>query len=232
MKYCIIIPCFNEQESIRDTLKDIKKYAPGIDILIVNDGSTDGSFDIIKECKVKTLTHIKNIGIGGAVQSGFKYAKNHGYDFVIQIDGDGQHPANQIPVLVSKFISSNSDLIIGSRNLDKKSESTTFVRKIGTHSINFMINALFPMTFVTDATSGFRLINKNLLHYFSDHYPIDYPEPISIAMALAKGYKISEVGINMKKRQKGTSSIKLWHQPYYLLRVTAFMISCGIKKGR
>jgi len=223
MKYCVIIPCFNEQDSIVDTYNEVCKYVSKSDVLVINDGSTDSSRTILDDSRIQNLLLLENLGIGGAIQSGYKWALLNGYDVVMQLDGDGQHLPSEIPVLISKFLLSNGDLVIGSRNLDLKSTNTTILRKIGTKFINTFINLSFPNSKITDSTSGFRLVSKELFKFYSTNYPSDYPEPISVAMALKKEFKVIETGVLMQKRQSGKSSIRWWHQVVYMVKVIGYI---------
>ncbi len=224
MKILVVIPCFNEQDSILDTCSEVNKYISKSDILVIDDGSTDNSRITIEKSGVQSLFLLENLGIGGAVQAGYKYACNNDYDVVIQIDADGQHVADELPKLIKKFIDTGADLIIGSRNLDIKSSSTTIFRTLGTKFINKVINLSFTNSGITDSTSGFRLVSKRLFSIFSLNYPIDYPEPISVAIALKKKMLVLETGVIMRPRQNGESSIKVGRQMIYMLKVIVFII--------
>jgi glycosyltransferase involved in cell wall biosynthesis len=229
MKICAIIPCFNEEDSIVKIYSEVCKYVSKSDILVINDGSTDDSGIILDNSRIQNLLLLENLGIGGAIQLGYKWALANDYDAVMQIDGDGQHLASEIPVLISKFLFSNGDLIIGSRNLDIKSLNTTLLRRIGTKLINAFINICYPSSKITDSTSGFRLVSKKLFTLYSTNYPPDYPEPISVAMALQKKYKVVETGVAMQKRRNGQSSIKWWHQLTYMIKVVGYIFIIKVR---
>ena len=222
-KYCIIVPCYNEEDSIFQTITEIRETMEDISIIAINDGSTDRTSEILHNMKCKTLNLVSNLGIGGAVQTGFIWALRNGYSGAIQIDADGQHPPMYIEDLIRTFENSDCDMVIGSRNLEFKSSSTTKFRKMGNQFINFWINFLFPYGRVTDSTSGMRLVGKSGLEIFSYDYPYDYPEPIGIAHMKSKGLSVVEIPIQMRFRQAGVSSISSLHSPFYMFRVFSYI---------
>lgn len=221
--YCVIIPCYNEEDSIFQTITEIRKTNGDISIIAINDGSTDRTTEILRNMECETLDFITNLGIGGAVQAGFMWALRNGYRGAIQIDADGQHPPVYIADLIRTFESSNCDMVIGSRNLELKSSSTTKLRKIGNQFISTWINFLFPSGHVTDSTSGMRLVGRSGLEIFSNDYPNDYPEPIAIAHMKSKGLNVVEIPIQMRLRQAGVSSISSLHSPFYMFRVLSYI---------
>jgi glycosyltransferase involved in cell wall biosynthesis len=222
-KYCVIVPCFNEEQAILKTIQDIRSANPNIDIVAINDASSDKSKEILIEAGVKTLDLTNNLGIGGCVQTGYRYALVHGYEAAIQIDGDGQHPAHEIISLIKKYETHPCSIVIGSRNLGIPSDSTSRLRKLGTSVINTWINLLFPKVSITDSTSGFRLIGKEALELFSKDYSADYPEPISVAVAALNSFKISEIAVEMSPRITGKSSIAGVSSVMYMIRVLSFI---------
>lgn len=223
MRHCVIIPCFNEEAAIKKVYDDVRRYLPPKNIIVVDDGSTDRTPEILTLHKIQNIRHSRNLGIGGAVQTGYIWALKNEFDFSIQIDGDGQHPADQISQLITKFRSTGADLIIGSRYLYKKSQSTTYMRMFGTKILNSFINLCYPKSMVTDSTSGLRLTSKKLMEYFSQKYPRDYPEPIAVAIALSKGLLVVETSVTMRRRVSGKSSINRIDQIIYMIRVLGFI---------
>ena len=229
-KYCVIVPCFNEEQAILKTIRDIRSANPKIDIIAINDASTDKSKEILIKAGVKTLDLTNNLGIGGCVQTGYRYALLNGYEAAIQIDGDGQHPAHEIRSLIEKYETHPCSIVIGSRNLGISSYSTSRLRKMGTSLINTWINLLFPKLSITDSTSGFRLIGKEALELFSKDYSADYPEPISVAVAAQNSFKISEIAVEMSPRITGKSSIAGLNSVMYMIRVLSFITLVRIRE--
>lgn len=220
----IIIPAYNEEDSIAATVRDIK--ATGFDYVVINDGSTDRTLSICKDNSFNVLDLPQNLGIGGAVQAGHKYAKQHGYNIDIQFDGDGQHDSSYLDALVSE-IQNGADLAIGSRFLQKtEGFRSTALRRVGITWLSAWLR-LFTRKQITDPTSGFRACGPRAIDLFCQTYPIDYPEPDSIATALRDGLIVKEVPVSMRERQGGSSSIGGLSSIYYMIKVTlAIWIAC------
>lgn len=222
-KVLFIIPAYNEESNILRTVNKISSYAKknkvSYDFVVINDGSTDKTKEICKQNNIPNITLIHNLGIGGAVQTGYKYALDNGYDVAIQFDGDGQHDIKYAKKLI-ETIDENIDLVIGSRYItDNKSKfQSTFMRRVGSTCIKKCIK-LFTKETITDPTSGFRAASKKVIEEFAISYPIEYPEPISIVELLKKKYKIKEIPVNMNKRIGGESSIRAWKCAYYMINV-------------
>ena len=229
LRTLVIIPAYNEQDNILDTVAAVEKA--GYDYVVVNDGSRDSTLRICHDNGLNVLDLPQNLGIGGAVQAGHKYALLNGYDIDVQVDGDGQHDPSYIPKLVSG-IEDGGDLVIGSRFLEKTDGfQSTFMRRIG---INWLSSAirLFSGSRVSDPTSGFRASSRRAIELFSRSYPIDYPEPESIAYAVRCGCRVSEVPVLMKERQGGVSSIGSLSSIYYMIKVTLAIaiVSISVKR--
>jgi len=172
---------------------------------------------------------VHNLGIGGAVQTGYKYALNNDYDIAVQFDGDGQHDVNYVKEIINPIINNESDMTIGSRFIDKKSSEfkSSFARRIGIKLISFFIK-LVTRKKVYDTTSGFRAVNKRIIEEFANDYPVEYPEPITTVEVIKKRYRVKEVPVSMNEREDGTSSIKAWKNIYYMLNVIISIIIIGI----
>ena len=226
----VVIPAYNEHESILATVNKIKSF--GYDYVVVNDGSKDDTLAICRANHLNVLDLPQNLGIGGAVQAGHKYAQRFGYDIDVQVDGDGQHDPAYIKDLVT-LIQDGADLAVGSRFLKQTDGfQSTFMRRVGIKWLSFWIK-LFTGQAVTDPTSGFRACNRKAIDLFCDSYPIDYPEPESIALAMKLGYKVSETSVNMLERQGGTSSIGGFSDIYYMIQVSlAIWVTCWTHSGR
>ena len=230
-KLAVLIPAYNEEASIANVIADINALTYqsfDIDAIVINDCSTDNTISIIKSANCIVLDLPVNLGIGGAIQTGYRYAKENNYDYAIQVDGDGQHPANQIPLLLDNIIDGSHDLIIGSRFIQKKGFQSSGMRRLG---IGFLRNwiKLFSGLNIYDNTSGFRLINRELIELLSNDYPDEYPEPESLIMISKKGFLIKEVPVEMQERQGGESSIKAFDQLYYMVKVSLAILYTFIK---
>jgi len=227
-KILLIIPCYNEESNIGKLLEEIKELNEGYDTIVVDDGSTDNTYAIGSKFS-SCIRLASNIGIGGSVQTGIKYALEHGYDLCIQVDGDGQHPPSQIRILLESYVTSPANLIIGSRFLSDVGFVSTWARRLGIKIISGVIRLLFGNN-IADPTSGFRLIDIEAIRVFSTEYPHDFPEPISVAIALERGFKVSEVSVQMRPREHGGSSISGIKTFAYMLRVVGYLIL--IRMGR
>ncbi|MBQ9024290.1 MAG: glycosyltransferase family 2 protein [Bacilli bacterium] len=225
----IIIPAYNEEENILDTYKSIidynKKYKTNYDVIVINDGSKDNTSKICHENNIPVIDLINNLGIGGAVQTGYKYACYSNYDIAVQFDGDGQHDVNYVKDIINPIINDNAELVIGSRFIDKKAEGfkSSFSRRVGIKIISHLIKFASHKK-IYDTTSGFRACNKKIIKDFANSYPSEYPEPVTTAEIIKKGYKVEEVPVKMKERQGGESSIKAWKNVYYMLNVSLYLL--------
>ena len=229
MKALIIIPAFNESESIKKTIEDIQEKRTGFDYVVINDCSTDNTLSILKENGFNYVNLPVNLGIGGAVQTGYLYAYNHDYEYAVQVDGDGQHDVAYLKQMLESIQKNNANMVIGSRFITNEGFQSTFMRRIGIAYFTWLIRLLTGST-VTDPTSGFRLVNRDVIELFANDYPKDYPEPESVVAILRRKMKVIEEPVIMKKRQGGVSSIRLWKSAYYMIKVTfAILIECTRK---
>lgn len=228
MKNLVVIPAYNEQEALADTLASLQNLPEQFEILIVNDGSRDRTGDIAGDCQRANplrlhVVHLPlNSGIGVAVQTGYLFALQQGsYQYVIQFDGDGQHDASFIEALVAECESNNLDLCIGSRFLRAETTSfqSTFARRLGIRFFAWLISRLCGLR-VTDPTSGFRCAGPRAWKNFAVSYPDDYPEPESLAWCARHRLRVGEIPVRMHARQGGTSSIRYFRIVYYMLKVS------------
>lgn len=216
-KVLVIIPAYNEQESILSTVQSVQSF--GYDYVVVNDGSRDDTLNVCRENGLNVLDLAQNLGIGGAVQAGHKYAQRYGYDIDVQVDGDGQHDPAFIELLVRE-VDAGADMAIGSRFLvETAGFKSTLLRRIGINWFRVLLHLVTGKT-VTDATSGFRACGKRAIDLFCKNYPEDYPEPESIALALHRGLSVKEVPVSMRERQGGASSISGLSSLYYMIKVS------------
>lgn len=227
MKKLVIIPAYNESENIVNTVKEIKEKASDFDYVVINDCSSDKTLEILESNHLNYINLPVNLGIGGAVQTGYKYALEHEFDMAVQVDGDGQHDPAYLHSLEETLIKEKADMVIGSRFIKNEGFQSTFARRMGIVYFTKMIKSLTGTT-ITDPTSGFRLVNKDVIALFANDYPRDYPEPESIVALLKRKKKVKEVPVQMKERQGGVSSIKLWNSVYYMIKVSiAILVECS-----
>ncbi|MBF0290346.1 MAG: glycosyltransferase family 2 protein [SAR324 cluster bacterium] len=217
----IMIPCYNEEASIGAVLKEIQSMKLGYDTIVIDDGSVDKTSQnaaVLSPC----IKLVANLGIGGAVQTAIKYSLENNYDLCIQLDGDGQHPPDQILVLLENYSEASANLLVGSRFMAESSFRSTSMRRFGIQILCKMIQWIYRKT-ITDPTSGFRLMDKTAMRLFCTHYPMDFPEPISLAIAFEEGLVVREVPVSMKPRKKGTSSITGFKTVAYMMRVIGYL---------
>ncbi len=219
-KILIIIPAFNEEGSIAEVINSLKEENTNWDLLVIDDFSKDATLKILKcETRTKFIHLISNLGIGGAVQTGFKYAVYHNYDIAIQFDADGQHLASEVSKLLEPLLNNEANVTIGSRFFSRsKFNSTTLIRRYGIKILSHLIFILIGEK-IYDVTSGFRAFDKNAIKFLSEEYPTDYPEPESLFILLKMGFKIKEVPVRMKLRKKGKSSIYGILNILYMIKV-------------
>lgn len=219
MKKLIIIPAYNERESIENTVKDIIENAPEFDYVVINDCSTDDTLDILKRNNFNYLNLPINLGIGGAVQTGYRYAYENGYDMAVQVDGDGQHDPVFLNEMANVLEKEKVDMVIGSRFIEKEGFQSSFARRIGINYFKWLIRILTGAV-ITDPTSGLRMVNKEVIEIFAKDYPKDYPEPETSVVLLLKKKKVKEIPVLMRARQGGESSIRMGKSVYYMIKVT------------
>lgn len=231
LKTLVIIPCYNEEENLERVVENLRAAAPEADYLIVNDCSTDGSEALCREKGYHYLSLPINLGIGGGVQSGYLYAREHGYDVTVQMDGDGQHDPAYLRELIRPVAEGTLDMCIGSRFITKEGFQTSFMRRLGINLIRAMIYSLCGVD-VRDTTSGFRACGKELTAYFAENYAQDYPEPEAFVTAVQSGYRVGEVPVVMRERLAGKSSISPFKSVYYMLKVCISLVVLRITMER
>ncbi len=223
MKKLIIIPAYNESENIEKTVEDIKENAKGFDYVVINDCSTDDTLEILKRNNYNYVSLPINLGIGGAVQTGYLYAKKYNYDVAVQVDGDGQHDPTFLSKMADYLDENNLDMVIGSRFIDKEGFQSSFMRRVGIVYFTNLIKLLTGKT-ITDPTSGLRMAGRRVISLFAENYPKDYPEPETAVTAINNGMKIKEIPVIMRARQGGVSSITMKKSVYYMVKVTIAII--------
>ena len=235
MKTLIIIPAFNEEGSIEKVVNNLTEKFPQYDYLVVNDGSTDGTKNICSGNGYQVVNLVINMGIGGAVQTGYRYARDNHYDIAVQIDGDGQHDVSFLAEMIKLIEENKADVVIGSRFVEKEGFQSSQMRRVG---INFLSILAWILTGVRvkDITSGYRVINRKFIRIFAEDYPSDYPEPEAMVIAAVHGGKIVEYPVVMRERENGESSITLKKSVYYMIKVTLAMLirrlSFGVRRQK
>ena len=236
MKTLLVIPAYNEQDNILNTYSKIMSYnaiaSNPIDLIVINDGSKDNTELILQENNIPHIRLVHNLGIGGAVQTGYKYAYENGYDVAVQFDGDGQHDVNYVSTITKPIEEGNADFVIGSRFVEKKEGNfqTSSARRAGIKLISVFIRLTTGKT-VYDTTSGFRAVNRKIIEEFSREYPTEYPEPITTAELLRKGYKMQEVPVMMHEREGGVSSITSFKSVYYMINVLTTIVIIKLRRS-
>lgn len=226
---CVIVPCYNEGGNIVSVIREVAAALPGACILVVDDHSHDGSGELADATGLaKVITLPVNLGVGGAVQTGFKYAVRRHYRYAVKFDGDGQHPANQIIDLIRPLEEGKADVAIGSRFLaDDGGFKSSFFRRLGI-VIFRVVNSLLIRQLITDNTSGFRAYNRKSLRFMELHYPaFDYPEPEEVVLLGCNDFRICEVPVKMRERRSGASSITVKRSLYFMFKVlfSVFMVA-------
>jgi glycosyltransferase involved in cell wall biosynthesis len=227
-----VVPAYNEAACVGEVVRRLYRAAPGFDVLVVDDGSTDNTAAIAEQAGARVVRHPFNLGIGGAVQSGFTFAQQHGYDFLVQVDGDLQHDPDEIGRLEHAMAEHDVDMVCGSRFLsDGQKYPAPISRRTGIHLFSFLLSRIVRQR-VSDPTSGFRLYNRRAIGVFARDYPHDYPEVEAILMVHAHRLRMLEVPVRMYSRGGGVSSIKgTGKSAYYMVKVLLALI-VGLARRR
>ena len=227
MKLLIIVPAYNEAGNLDSVISDLRLHCPSADVLVVNDCSTDDSAAVLARLGVAHLNLPVNLGIGGAVQSGYRYAQENGYDVAVQFDGDGQHDAAFLADLLAPVLSGEADVAIGSRFLEKEGFQSTVLRRFGIDFLSRLIRDLSGVD-VKDVTSGMRAVNAKMISVYAREYAQDYPEPEALLLAGKCGAKVAEIPVRMRERLSGKSSINPIKSVYYMIKVTLTLLLSAV----
>ncbi len=231
MKKLVIIPAYNEEENIENTVRDIVNNAIDFDYVIINDCSTDGTRDICEKNGFNIVNLPVNLGIGGAVQTGYLYALKYEYDIAVQVDGDGQHDPLFLKEMADYLEQNRLDMVIGSRFINKEGFQSSALRRFGIGYFSFLIK-LVTKERITDPTSGLRMAGRNVIKMFAENYPKDYPEPETVVTVINKGYNVKEIPVIMRERQGGVSSITMKKSVYYMVKVTLAILMEALRGRR
>lgn len=235
MKCLIIIPAYNEAANIEKVINNIVQNYPQYDYVIINDGSTDKTEEVCANAGYQVLNLPINMGIGGAVQTGYRYAKKNNYDAAVQIDGDGQHDVAFLEDMLKLLETGEADVVIGSRFVQKEGFQSSQIRRVGIRFLSILARILTGVQ-VRDITSGYRVVNRRFIEIYANDYPADYPEPEAMIIAAVHGGIIKEYPVVMRERENGTSSITFKKSVYYMIKVTLAMLvrrlSFGVRREK
>lgn len=223
MKCLIIIPAYNEAANIEKVINNIVQNYPQYDYVIINDGSTDKTAEVCANAGYQVLSLPINMGIGGAVQTGYRYAKKNNYDAAVQIDGDGQHDVAFLEDMLKLLESGEADVVIGSRFVQREGFQSSQIRRVGIRFLSILARILTGVQ-IRDITSGYRVVNRRFIEIYANDYPADYPEPEAMIIAAVHGGRIKEYPVIMRERENGTSSITFKKSVYYMIKVTLAML--------
>jgi glycosyltransferase involved in cell wall biosynthesis len=225
-----IVPAWNEAGAIGGVIDEIHAFDPGTTVVVVDDASSDETPGVAAEHGATVLRLPFNVGIGGAVQTGFRYARDEGFDVAVRLDGDGQHDASELGKLLGPLRGADADLVIGSRFVDPGgSYRPPFARRMGIRVFARLVSLLGGQK-VTDTTSGFAAMNRAGIELFALEYPHDYPEVEATLVALRSGLRLAQVQVEMRERQVGTSSITFLRSLYYIVKVMLALLVASLRR--
>jgi glycosyltransferase involved in cell wall biosynthesis len=229
--YLAVVPAYNESATIAGVVAALRRHAPQFDTLVVDDGSTDATALLARDAGARVVRLPFNVGIGGAVQTGFVYAREHGYDYLAQVDGDGQHDSVELERLIAAMEEEAVDVVCGSRFLgDEHHYPAPISRRTGIHIFSFLLSRIVGAR-VSDPTSGFRLYNRRAIELFAYHYPHDYPEVEAVLILHHHRLRMREVPVRMYVRGGGISSIGAGRAAYYMVKVLlALFVGLGRRR--
>jgi glycosyltransferase involved in cell wall biosynthesis len=231
MRVLAVVPAFNEQQSLPALIAEIR--ASGCDVVVIDDASTDGTEQAARKSRVPVISLPNNLGVGGAVQTGFLFALRRDYDIVVQVDGDGQHDPQQIPTIIAPIIAGEADCVVGSRYHPAKPDlnyRTPILRRLGMR-FSTAILWLFTGVRINDTTSGFRALNRRAVAFFARKYPSDHPEAEALLVLHQAGFRLVEVPVTMRSRTAGSSLFSLFRAAVYPLRVTVGFLGQAFKRA-
>lgn len=229
MKKLMVVPAYNEEGSIEGVIRKIRSASPDYHIVVIDDCSRDATRERAESLDVPVISLPVNLGIGGAVQTGFKYAHYNGYDVAVQVDGDGQHDPRFVERLLEPICRDRADVVVGSRFITRKGFQSGKMRRLGIRLFQLLNNLLLRQN-ITDSTSGFRAYNARAIALLQENYPSDFPEPEALFLLKKRGFRIVEVPVEMNTREAGTSSISGIKSAYYMIKVTISIIVEFLRK--
>jgi glycosyltransferase involved in cell wall biosynthesis len=213
-----IVPAYNEERNIGRVLEELREFDPGLDVVVISDGSVDRTADVAAELGAHVLRLPFNLGIGGAVQTGFRFAAENGYELAVRCDGDGQHIPSELSHVLGPVLAGEADICVGSRFAGGAGYRSSATRRIGIRVLALVVSAIAGQR-VTDTTSGFQALDRRALELFAADYPHDYPEVEGMVMTIKHQLRLSEVPVQMREREHGRSSITAVRSIYYMAKV-------------
>ena len=213
-----VVPAFNEERAIAGVIAELQAFDPGLDIVVVSDGSVDGTAAVAESAGARVLRLPFNLGIGGAVQAGFRYGWENGYELVVRCDGDGQHVPAELDKVIAPVLAGDADIAVGSRFVGTDGYRSSAPRRVGIRLLALIVSAIARQK-VTDTTSGFQALNRRALGLFAADYPHDYPEVEGMVMTIKHRLSLVEVPVEMREREHGRSSITAVRSIYYMVKV-------------
>ncbi|MBI5191211.1 MAG: glycosyltransferase family 2 protein [Nitrospirae bacterium] len=229
MKLLAIVPCYNEEASVGSVARAVKAAYPDADVLVIDDGSADRTAEAARAAGAKVVTLPYNMGIGAAMQTGYRYARAGGYDVAVQVDGDGQHDPEEMGKLLEIVLGGKADIVVGSRFIEGAGFRSTPMRRLGIGLFSSVLTRLTGER-LTDPTSGFRAAGRRVIRLFADEYPEDYPEVESLFLAHLAGLKVAETPVLMRPRAGGRSSITPVRSAYYMIKVMMVIFIWLVRK--
>jgi glycosyltransferase involved in cell wall biosynthesis len=218
LKRCAIVPALNEEGSIVSVIEGIRAFDPGFEIVVVADGSTDRTPQMAEAAGATVLRLPFNLGIGGAVQTGFRYAYENGFQLAVRLDGDAQHDPQELPSILAPVLADEADICVGSRFAGEASFRSTRSRRLGIRILAQAVSLLVRRR-LTDPTSGFQALNRHAIRLFAADYPHDYPEVEATVMCFRHKLRLVEAPVRMRERSSGSSSITALRSIYYMVKV-------------
>jgi glycosyltransferase involved in cell wall biosynthesis len=214
-----IVPARNEEGAVGGVVDELRAFDPGLQVVVIDDGSTDRTAEVAQAAGAVVVRHPFNLGIGGAVQTGFRYALEHGFDIAVRLDGDGQHDPTELPALLEPLLADEADIVVGSRFANGRSAyRVPLTRRLGIRLFASIVSLLVRQR-VTDTTSGFQAVNRLAIRLFAADYPHDYPEVEATVMVVRHRLRLKEVPTRMRERAAGRSSITALRSVYYMVKV-------------
>src|SRR5262245_3764086 len=213
-----IVPALNEEHNIRRVLDELRGFDPGLQVVVICDGSTDRTPEVAEEAGAHVIRLPFNLGIGGAVQTGFRYAWEEGYDLAVRVDGDGQHDASQLGAVIAPVLAGEADIVVGSRFAGTGGYRSSAARRVGIRILAWVVSAIARQE-ITDTTSGFQALNRRAIGLYAADLPHDYPEVEGMVMAIRHRVRLLEVPVTMREREHGRSSIGALASVYYMVKI-------------
>jgi glycosyltransferase involved in cell wall biosynthesis len=213
-----LVPAFNEERNISRVLAELRAFDPGLDVVVVSDGSTDRTAEVAEAAGARVIRLPYNLGIGGAVQTGFRYAWEEGYELAVRVDGDGQHDPAQLGAVIAPVVAGEADIVVGSRFAGGGGYRSSAARRVGIRILARVVSAIARQR-LTDTTSGFQALNRRAIRLYATDLPHDYPEVEGIVMAIRHRVRLLEVPVTMREREHGRSSIGALGSVYYMTKI-------------